>query len=112
MGWLDKLVKHLSPESSGQQSKQAAKERLKLALTYDRGGLAQGTIEQLRDGIIQVIAQHLTINEDEIEINFDRTSEQDRLIASIPLHMVPRPRMKGGQATTTAEKTPTQSSKT
>ena len=44
MGWLDKLVKHLSPESSGQQSKQAAKERLKLALTYDRGGLAQGTI--------------------------------------------------------------------
>jgi len=71
----------------------------------------QGTIEQLRDGIIQVIAQHLTINEDEIEIDFDRTSEQDRLIASIPLRMVPRTRTKGGQATTTAEGTPIQSSK-
>jgi len=107
VGWLDKLVKHLSPGSEGQPSNQAAKERLKLALTYDRGGLAQGTIEQLRDEIIQVIAKHLTINEDEIEINFDRTSEEDRLIASIPLHMAPRTRAKGGQATATAEKAPT-----
>ena len=99
MGLLDKLVKHLSPGGYGQQSKNAAKERLKLALTYDRGGLAQGTIEQLRDEIIQVIARHLTINEDEIEINFDRTTEEDRLIASIPLRMAPRTRLKRGQMT-------------
>ena len=96
MGLLDKLVKHLSPGGYGQQSKNAAKERLKLALTYDRGGLAQGTIEQLRDEIIQVIAKHLTINEDEIEINFDRTTEEDRLIASIPLRMAPRTRTEEG----------------
>lgn len=106
MGLLDKLVHYLSPGSSGQQSKNAAKERLKLALTYDRGGLAQGTIEQLRDEIIQVIAKHLAINEDEIEINFDRTSEQDKLIASIPLRMTARTRTKGGRATAAAEKAP------
>jgi cell division topological specificity factor len=99
VGLLDKLVKHLSPGGYGQQSKNAAKERLKLALTYDRGGLAQGTIEQLRDEIIQVIAKHLTINEDEIEINFDRTTEEDRLIASIPLRMAPRTQLKRGQMT-------------
>lgn len=98
MGLLDTLMKRLSP-GGAQQSKQAAKERLKLALTYDRGGLAQGTIEQLRDEIIQVIAKHLAIHEDEIEINFDRTSEQDKLIASIPLRMPQRPRLKGGQTT-------------
>ena len=99
MGLLDKLVKHLSPGGYGQQSKTAAKERLKLALTYDRGGLAQGTIEQLRDEIIQVIAKYLTINQDEIDINFDRTTEEDRLIASIPLRMAPRARMKREQMT-------------
>ena len=97
MGLLDKLVKHLSPGGYGQQSKNAAKERLKLALTYDRGDLAQGTIELLRDEIIQVIARHLTVNEDEIDINFDRTIEEDRLIASIPLRTVPRARAKRGQ---------------
>jgi len=101
VGLLDKLVKHLSPGGYGQHSKNAAKERLKLALTYDRGGLAQGTIEQLRDEIIQVIAKHLTINVDEIDINFDRTTEEDRLIASIPLRIVPRARMKRGQMTST-----------
>jgi len=111
MGFLDTLVKRLSPGGYTQQSKHAAKERLKLALTYDRGGLAQGTIEQLRDEIIQVIAKHLAINEDEIEIHFDRTSEQDKLIASIPLRMPSRTRAKGGQATTTATKAPTQSRK-
>ena len=110
MGLLDTLVKYLSPADHPQQSKQAAKERLKLALTYDRGGLAQGTIELLRDEIIQVIAKHLAINKDEIEINFDRTSEQDKLIASIPLRAVPRPRPKGGAATT-AEQAPTRPSK-
>ena len=99
MGFLDKLVKHLSPGGYGQQSKTAAKERLKLALTYDRGDLAQGTIELLRDEIIQVIARHLTVNEDEIDINFDRTIEEDRLIASIPLRTVPRARAKRGQMT-------------
>jgi len=107
VGWLDKFVKHLSPESSGQQSTHDAKERLKLALTYDRGGLAQGTIEQLRDEITQVIAKHLTIDEDEIDINFDRTSEEDKLIASIPLRMSPRTRAKVGRATATAGKAPT-----
>ena len=80
-------------------------------MTYDRGGLAQGTIEQLRDEIIQVIAKHLAINKDEIEINFDRTSEQDKLIASIPLRIVPRPRTKAGAATTAAEQAPSRSSK-
>ena len=111
MGLLDKLVQYLSPGSYGQPSKTAAKERLKLALTYDRGGLAQGTIEQLRDEIIQVIAKHLTINEDEIEINFDRTGEEDKLIASIPLRMPPRTRAKRRQATATANKTPAQPDK-
>ncbi len=111
MGLLDMLVKHLSPGSYGQPSKNAAKERLKLALTYDRGGLAQGTIERLRDEIIQVIAKHLTINEDEIEINFDRPAEEDKLIASIPLRMPPRARAKRGQATATAGKAPVQPDK-
>jgi cell division topological specificity factor len=98
VGLLDKLVKRLSPGGYRQQSKNAAKERLKLALTYDRGGLAQGAIEQLRDEIIQVIAKHLAIHEDEIEINFDRTTEEDKLIASIPLRMVPRTRVKVGKS--------------
>jgi cell division topological specificity factor len=73
-------------------SKHVAKERLKLALTYDRGDLTRGTIEQLRHEIIRLIAKHLTIKEEEIQISFDRSTEYDKLIATIPLRTAPRPR--------------------
>jgi cell division topological specificity factor MinE len=62
-----------------------AKDRLKLALTYDRGGLPRGAIEQLRDELIDVIAKHLSISREEIQINFERSEDYDKLIASIPL---------------------------
>jgi cell division topological specificity factor MinE len=66
-------------------SSQVAKDRLKLALTYDRGGLPRGAIEQLRDALIDVIAKHLNISTQEIHINFERSEAYDKLIASIPL---------------------------
>lgn len=66
-------------------SSQVAKDRLKLALTYDRGGLPRGAIEQLRDELIDVIAKHLSISREEIQINFERSDNYDKLIASIPL---------------------------
>ena len=71
--------------SNDQASSQVAKDRLKLALTYDRGGLPRGAIEQLRDELIDVIAKHLSISREEIQINFERSDNYDKLIASIPL---------------------------
>lgn len=85
--WFRKPSLHAEPTS-----KNVAKERLKLALTYDRGDLARGTIEQLRDEIIQLIAKHLAINAEDIQISFDRTTEYDKLTANIPLRPTQRPR--------------------
>ena len=73
-------------------SKTVAKERLQLALTYDRGGLAHSTIEQLRDEIIKLIAKHLAVHEEDIIIDFDRTLDRDKMIASIPIQTAKRPR--------------------
>jgi cell division topological specificity factor len=79
-------------------SSHVAKERLKLALTYDRGDLARGTIEQLRDEIIQLIAKHLAISAEDIQISFDRTTEYDKLVATIPLHPLQRQRLQVARA--------------
>ena len=94
MKWLNNILWFGSLRTAPSSSKSIAKERLKLALTYDRGGLARGTIEQLRDEIIQLIAKHLAIREEDIQINFDRTPEFDKLIASIPLQTTQRPNLK------------------
>jgi cell division topological specificity factor len=84
-------------------SKQVAKERLKLALTYDRGGLPRGAIEQLRDELIHVIAKHLAISTEDVQVNFERTTDYDKLIASIPLTVqrMPMPRATAAAAQAT-----------
>lgn len=84
--------------SSRRTSKNVAKERLKLALTYDRGELAPTTIDQLRDEILQVIAKHLNVNNDDIDIQLDRSPEYDKLVASIPLRATNRPRAVSSKA--------------
>ena len=85
MTLLQKLLWFRAPGTHDQTSSAMAKDRLKLALTYDRGGLPRGAIEQLRDELIDVIAKHLTISREEIQINFERSENYDKLIASIPL---------------------------
>jgi cell division topological specificity factor len=89
-----------------QTSKHIAKERLKVALTYDRSGLARDTIEQLRDEIIQLIAKHLSIRAGDIRINVERSAEHDVLVASIPLQQMQRPRAPATQARQPPVQTP------
>jgi cell division topological specificity factor len=91
--FLKKFLRFGASSSTAEpDSKEVAKERLKLALTYDRGDLPRDTIEQLRDAIIQLIVKHLAIDAAEVQISFDRTQEHDKLIASIPLRKARRPR--------------------
>ena len=92
MEFLKKFLRFGASNSAEPDSKEIAKERLKLALTYDRGDLPRDTIEHLRDEIIQLIVKHLAIDAGEIQISFDRTQEHDKLIASIPLRKARRPR--------------------
>ena len=106
MKFLGKIFKNDASTSSSSRrpSKSVAKERLKLALTYDRGGLAPSTIDQLRDEILQVIAKHLNVSNDDIDIQLDRSTEYDKLVASIPLRPNTRSRTAGAP---TASSSPT-----
>ena len=89
----------LSEDDARRTSKQAARERLKLALTYDRASIGYNALEQLRDEIIQVIAKHLDLDQEDISIQLDRTMDQDKLIASIPLRI--NTRSHGSRSPTT-----------
>jgi cell division topological specificity factor len=102
---LQKLLWFRAPGTHDQASSTVAKDRLKLALTYDRGGLPRGAIEQLRDELIDVIAKHLSISREEIQINFERSDNYDKLIASIPL-TVQRMRQPDTRATVPKTATP------
>ncbi len=72
-------------------SKNVAKERLKLVLVHDRGDLSPKFLEMIRGDIIRVISEYMIIDEDGLDIQMTRTRrENDKepipaLVANIPI---------------------------
>ncbi len=79
MKWLDRLL------GREERSSSVAKTRLQMVLTHDRSDISPGLIEQIKDDIIEVIAQHLAVDRDQVVINLTRTANESRLVAEVPL---------------------------
>ena len=82
MGFFDFFSK------SEDNSKNAAKDRLKFVLIHDRAMLPSGTIEKMKDDIISVISKYVEIDENSINIQITQSDEDARkstLVANVPL---------------------------
>ena len=66
-----------------------------MVLVHDRSQISPGLLEQIKDDIIEVIARHLAIDPDNVEVNLTSTQTESRLVAEIPL------RPNGRRQTTT-----------
>jgi len=75
-------------------SAKQAKERLKLVLIHDRTDLNPGTLETLKDELIDVISRHVDINPATVNIKMTQDGRQQRLIADIPLNPAGRRRSR------------------
>lgn len=69
-----------------------AKERLQLVLIHDRTDLAPGTLEALKDELIEVISRHVNIQAEAVRIDLKRDGREQRLVADIPLRPTRRRR--------------------
>jgi cell division topological specificity factor len=76
------------------QSKDMAKERLRLVLINDRTGLSPKVLDELRVEITKVISKYLEIDEDSLDIQMTNVRSEDgtaalpTLIANIPIKKV------------------------
>ena len=68
------------------RSARQAKDRLKLVLIHDRIDLNPGTLETLKDEIIEVISRHVDIDPGAVQIEMTQDGRQQRLIADIPIN--------------------------
>jgi len=75
-------------------SAKQAKERLKLVLIHDRTDLNPGTLDNLKDDLIEVISRHVDIDPAAVRIEMNQDSRQQRLIADIPLNPAGRRRSR------------------
>ena len=73
-----------------QQSKNIAKDRLKLVLIHDRADCSPVVLEMLKNDILQVIAKYMDIENEELDIQITQTATEDHknvpmLMANIPI---------------------------
>ena len=77
-----------------ENSRNVAKDRLKLVLIHDRANVSPQFLEMLKSEIINVISNYMDVQYDELDIRLTKTkSEQDNkvfpaLIANIPIKNV------------------------
>ena len=72
-----------------EESKEVAKERLRLVLVHDRMdrmGISRDVLNDMKEDLIEVISKHLEIDEQGLEITFDRQDKNSvALEANIPI---------------------------
>jgi cell division topological specificity factor len=69
------------------KSKDDLKERLKLVLSYDRAQLTPGTMEQLKNELIEVIAKYFPEEnvKSDYDVKFEQQGDRMVLIANLPV---------------------------
>lgn len=78
-GWLTKIF------GQKEKSSNVAKSRLQMVLSHDRTDITPGMMAAIKDDIISVLAHHLSIEADLVEVNLDQSGSQSTLVAHIPL---------------------------
>ena len=71
-----------------------AKERLKLVLIHDRTDMSPGTMEKLKDELIEVISRYVEIDASAVRIDMTQDGREQRLLADIPLKPTGRKRTR------------------
>ena len=80
--------------NKSKNSKDVAKERLKLVLIHDRANVSPQFLEMVKSEIIKVINNYMDIDESELDIQLTRTKSEDgerivpALVANIPIKSV------------------------
>ncbi|MDD3013311.1 MAG: cell division topological specificity factor MinE [Candidatus Gastranaerophilales bacterium] len=72
-------------KKSTANSKNDACNRLKLVLMHDRSKLDPGTMEKMRDELMDVISRYVEIDKEALDLNLESEANTIALIANIPI---------------------------
>lgn len=75
-------------------SKDAAKDRLKLVLVHDRANVSPDFLNKIKDEIMQVLAKYMDVTDSELAVNITTAQSQDgksrvpAITANIPIKSI------------------------
>lgn len=81
-----------------ENSKDIARDRLRLVLSQDRLSLAPQTMEQMKDAVISAISKYVEIDQEGIEFSWSDQERKKALLASIPVKSVKRGGLRDDRA--------------
>jgi len=68
-----------------QSSRDVAKNRLQLVLVHDRVNLSPGTVQKMKDELVDVISKYVEIDVEGMDVKLTQSGRQNRLTANIPV---------------------------
>jgi cell division topological specificity factor len=86
------LFKFFSKEESN--SKDIARERLKLVLVHDRANVSPKFLEMVKGDIIKVISNYIEVDEDCMDVRLSRIEKDNERYTSALVANIPIKRMK------------------
>jgi cell division topological specificity factor len=88
---FSELINRLFSKDNSIESKNIAKERLKLVLVQDRANaLPDEIMEELREELIYVISKYMEIDISQLNFGLSKNDEEVALIANIPVVKIKR----------------------
>ena len=83
-----------TPITEAQSSASAARDRLKVLLAHERAVAGQSKlVEVLQDEILAVIAKHVTVERDKVQVKMDRSETSSTLAIEIELPALSAPQL-------------------
>lgn len=65
------------------QSGSMARKRLQMVLMHDRMGLPQGTLDAMKDELLQVISKYMVIDPASVEVEMHRSGDALMLVSNV-----------------------------
>jgi len=79
------LSANVSAKKATLTSKDDACNRLKLVLMHDRSKLSEGTLEKMKDELVDVISRYVEIDRSALDLNLESEKNTIALVANIPI---------------------------
>ncbi len=83
--FIDYINTEIDVHTKYRDTREDAKDRLKLVIMHDRSQLAPGVMEKMKGEIAEVLSRYVEINEELLDLRLEHDADTMALVANVPV---------------------------